>query len=98
MFPVTPVMRHEVANRLSNSPAGRLDPAAPLLTLRGYCPLCGEAVAELRDALSVREFKISGLCQRCQDSTFGAEGDSMEVPTDPEQFNELEDVSFIELD
>lgn len=32
---------------------------------------CGEA-DEFRDALSEKEFGISGLCQSCQDSVFGA--------------------------
>ena len=36
------------------------------------CPFCGERVFldEFRDALSVREYNISGLCQKCQDKTF----------------------------
>jgi len=79
--------RHSVANRLQNSPAGKLDPAAPLLTLRGYCPSCSEAVHVLRDELSLREFLISGLCQHCQDSVFGEDGDGpMEQPQDPAYF------------
>ena len=40
---------------------------------RSECPFCGESVSALdfRDALSAKEFKISGLCQKCQDDTFG---------------------------
>lgn len=34
---------------------------------------CGEPVEGFRDALSKREYAISGLCQRCQDAVFGAE-------------------------
>ena len=39
----------------------------------GRCPFCGEQVdvSEFRDELSLREFYISGLCQRCQDEFFG---------------------------
>jgi len=39
----------------------------------GKCPFCGEAVdtKKFRDALSRKEFGISGLCQICQDKTFG---------------------------
>lgn len=33
---------------------------------------CGSPVREFRDALSEREFQISGLCQDCQDSVFGS--------------------------
>jgi len=38
------------------------------------CPFCGKVIhpnAEFRDDLSRREFNISGLCQDCQDKTFG---------------------------
>jgi len=39
------------------------------------CPFCGKEVHEedFRDPLSRKEFKISGLCQRCQDKAFGEE-------------------------
>lgn len=42
---------------------------------RGECPFCGKKVdeaTEFVDELSRKEFKISGLCQKCQDETFGA--------------------------
>ena len=32
---------------------------------------CGEPVKGFRDALSRKEYKISGLCQNCQDKIFG---------------------------
>ena len=32
---------------------------------------CGEPATEFRNALSKREFQISGLCQKCQDEVFG---------------------------
>lgn len=34
------------------------------------CNWCGSAITGLRDKKSEREFKISGLCQECQDKTF----------------------------
>ncbi|RLC87858.1 MAG: hypothetical protein DRJ03_04740 [Chloroflexi bacterium] len=39
----------------------------------GLCPICEKAVTigDLRDRISRAEFKISGLCQGCQDKTFG---------------------------
>lgn len=39
----------------------------------GICPGCGETVlpSDFRDALSEREWGISGLCQSCQDAVFG---------------------------
>lgn len=43
---------------------------------KGLCPICGKKIdpkTEFKDDLSRREFKISGLCQKCQDSTFNSE-------------------------
>lgn len=37
----------------------------------GMCPTCQGDVTEFRDALSLKEFGISGMCQKCQDSVFG---------------------------
>ena len=36
------------------------------------CPFCGKEVSEddFRDELSRKEFRISGLCQSCQDDFF----------------------------
>ena len=35
------------------------------------CPFCKKSVSEFRNKISEREYKISGLCQKCQDSVFG---------------------------
>lgn len=37
------------------------------------CVMCGSRAKEFRDDLSRREFAISGMCQKCQDETFGRE-------------------------
>ena len=34
------------------------------------CILCGNPVDHLKDQMSIREFVISGTCQRCQDRVF----------------------------
>lgn len=36
------------------------------------CPTCSDEVGDFRDELSAREYGISGMCQKCQDSVFGA--------------------------
>ena len=39
----------------------------------GKCPFCGSTEttrADFRDEISWREFKISALCQKCQDKSF----------------------------
>lgn len=39
----------------------------------GLCPLCNKPIdaTTFRDELSLKEFKISGTCQKCQDGIFG---------------------------
>jgi hypothetical protein len=34
------------------------------------CMFCGKSATEFRDAISRKEFLISGICQDCQDKTF----------------------------
>lgn len=35
------------------------------------CPTCQQPVGEFRNDSSRREYSISGMCQKCQDSIFG---------------------------
>jgi hypothetical protein len=35
------------------------------------CAFCVESNFEFRNAISVQEYRISGLCQNCQDEVFG---------------------------
>ena len=39
------------------------------------CPFCACEIniTKFKDRLSLKEFHISGLCQECQDKTFGGE-------------------------
>ena len=51
-----------------------LFPLAKRAREKGECPTCGgpiEKLSDFRDALSRREFRISGMCQKCQDEVFG---------------------------
>jgi hypothetical protein len=34
---------------------------------------CGKKIEGFRDEISEREYRISGLCQDCQDSVFGSD-------------------------
>lgn len=40
---------------------------------KGRCPFCNKEInkEEFRNEISLKEFKISGLCQKCQDDFFG---------------------------
>ena len=42
---------------------------------QGRCPFCGKEVKEtdFRNEISKKEFKISGLCQSCQDEVYGVD-------------------------
>lgn len=37
------------------------------------CVFCGKEIKmeDFRDQLSIKEYSISGMCQKCQDDTFG---------------------------
>lgn len=39
---------------------------------QGKCPMCGNKIVkgEFKNELSKDEFKISGMCQKCQDNFF----------------------------
>ena len=37
------------------------------------CVTCGAYAIDFEDALSAKEFTISGLCQKCQNEVFGGE-------------------------
>lgn len=39
------------------------------------CVSCDAEVGDFNDALSEREYSISGLCQACQDAVFGDNDD-----------------------
>lgn len=40
---------------------------------QGRCPFCNKEInkEEFRNEISLKEFKISGICQKCQDDFFG---------------------------
>jgi len=40
---------------------------------KGVCVYCGKSIKmeDFKDKLSIKEYGISGLCQKCQDDTFG---------------------------
>ena len=40
---------------------------------KNVCPFCHKPInmEDFKDQLSIKEFRMSGLCQKCQDDTFG---------------------------
>lgn len=51
--------------------AEKLFPGTKEKVSRGICPTCNEKVGSFRDGASRKEHKISGMCQKCQNSVFG---------------------------
>ena len=43
-----------------------------------HCVACGQYITEFKDLLSMREFCISGMCQKCQDKVFDSPEDDEE--------------------
>lgn len=39
----------------------------------GKCPTCDGEITEFRNEISKKEFSLSGMCQKCQDRTFGVD-------------------------
>lgn len=39
----------------------------------GVCTGCEKPIEKFKDRLSVEEFRLSGLCQNCQDKFFNSE-------------------------
>lgn len=58
---------------MRGKPLCRLFPRQMQFRSEGKCPLCTKRIAwdEFRDEPSRKEFRISGLCQKCQDEVFG---------------------------
>lgn len=56
-----------------NKPARQIFPQAQENINFGKCPLCSKEIKEqdFKDSLSKKEYGISGMCQECQDKTFG---------------------------
>jgi hypothetical protein len=55
----------------------KMFPDAQAFVNQNKCPLCQRSISaqSFRDELSRKEYSISGLCQACQDKTFGASDD-----------------------
>jgi len=56
----------ELAKRLW----GKIFPKRIEILKQGFCVICGELVQDFRDMISHKEYQISGMCQKCQDSVF----------------------------
>jgi len=54
-------------------PADAIFPERRKAILADKCVFCDNEASQFRDEQSKKEYRISGLCQKCQDETFGKE-------------------------
>lgn len=52
---------------LEKKPISKIFPNSKDAINKGICPTCGREITGFRDALSKKEFEITGVCQNCQD-------------------------------
>jgi uncharacterized CHY-type Zn-finger protein len=55
---------------LDNISLRNLGRARSLAIVNRSCVTCGKRADIFRDSLSVKEYHISGMCQKCQDEIF----------------------------
>ena len=57
-----------------NKPVWKMFPEKAQRARTGRCVDCGVPIKDtddFKDAISIREYAVSGLCQKCQDAIFG---------------------------
>lgn len=72
-----------------NKPAFKAMPEAKENVQKGICPTCKGRVGAFRDKSSEREYGISGMCQKCQDSVFG------DKPYSDDLYGDMNDGGFL---
>lgn len=65
-------LRNKVADNFDKKPAGNIFQDASKKIRKGICPICNQPIGPFKNALSEKEYTISGMCQNCQDKVFGA--------------------------
>ena len=64
-----------VAAKLAGKPIGKLMPYIVTRVHGGKCAWCEQQIVGFDNELSLKEFGISGLCNDCQNATFGVTSD-----------------------
>jgi len=65
-----PMKTQNMINQLDEITFGNFGRARSLSIAGRSCVICGGRADTFKDALSEKEFGISGMCQACQDSVF----------------------------
>lgn len=71
----TPTHKSAAMNAFLDQLTGMLGQTRTNAITNDVCVSCNEDASTFKDALSEREYRISGLCQRCQDGVFGTSED-----------------------
>jgi RNA polymerase-binding transcription factor DksA len=45
---------------------------------KGLCCDCGKSIGSFKDEVSYKEYKITGMCQKCQDELFDSDDEEIE--------------------
>lgn len=70
---VNVLMTKERVEELRKRPWAKIFPEAFSKLEKGICPTCDKRFTDFRDAISEKEYTISGMCMDCQDSVFGVD-------------------------
>ena len=70
---ITEEDKNELVKKLSSPTIRKRLPSAVEDAKDDICPGCKQKITEFRDSQSITEYKISGLCQKCQDKLFGCD-------------------------
>ncbi len=65
-----PMKTQNMTVTLDNISLRNLGRARSLAIAARACVTCGKRADIFRDSLSVKEYNISGMCQKCQDEVF----------------------------
>ncbi len=65
-----PMKTQQMVNELDNISLSNFGRARSLAIAGRSCVTCGKRADIFRDSISVKEYNISGMCQKCQDEIF----------------------------
>lgn len=68
-------IKKERIEELSKRPWVLMFPEKIELLKQELCTTCGNKITGFKNAISRKEYQISGMCQKCQDSVFGGDGE-----------------------
>lgn len=57
----------------ARKPVAELCPESLRFIILELCTNCKKEITDFRNIISIKEYKISGLCQKCQDFIYGVD-------------------------